>query len=432
MVSRRVVLGFGAAGLATLGTTLAGCSTAAKPSTSGSAGAAAATTLPFWIWPDGLSDKVLDKVNAQFPSSPIKVSVIGGDYKQKLVTTFTGRRDIPQITGVKGEDMPYFLSQPDLFENLYDHGASDVESAYLPWKWKSAQTPDGKQLGLPIDIGPTALFYRHDVFEKAGLPSTPSDLASRVADWDSFFELGVELTKALPDHFLLSGSDVVFGLAVGQGEKQWTDAAGKFIGAEGQLKAAWDLAVKAKTLGILAKIANGSPDWAAGISKGTLSTVPAASWAAADIKGAAAKTSGLWSVANSPGGPANIGGSFLTVPKGSESADAAFEVMKWITNAENQAVGYADKGLFPSLPAAYELPELTDGDPFFDGQKTIEIFAPAAQNIPIAIQGPNDSALSAPFYAELAEVESKDKDPEAAFADALSAAQKIASQLGIA
>ena len=51
---------------------------------------------------------------------------------------------------------------------------------------------------------------------------------------------------------------------------------------------------------------------------------------------------------------------------------------------------------------------------------------------PVAIQGPNDSALSAPFYTQLAEVDSKDKDPEAAFADAMSAAQKIASQLGIA
>ena len=43
-------------------------------------------------------------------------------------------------------------------------GADSILGDYLDWKVKQATTLDGKVIGLPIDIGPTALYYREDVF----------------------------------------------------------------------------------------------------------------------------------------------------------------------------------------------------------------------------------------------------------------------------
>src|SRR6266542_1070213 len=125
--------------------------------------------LALWYWPDGLSDKVVADVPKQFSDITFNATKIGGDFKQKLVTTITSRQFLPDITGIKGEDIAYFMTQAGQFLDLRDLGAGDLKSQYLEWKWKQGSTPDGKQIGFPIDIGPTALFYRRDVYEKAGL-----------------------------------------------------------------------------------------------------------------------------------------------------------------------------------------------------------------------------------------------------------------------
>ena len=80
---------------------------------------------------------------------------------------------MPDITGIKGEDIASFLPNADRFLDLNTLGADKIASQYLDWKLKQGQTQDGKLIGFPIDIGPTALFYREDLFAKAGLPSDP-------------------------------------------------------------------------------------------------------------------------------------------------------------------------------------------------------------------------------------------------------------------
>lgn len=70
------------------------------------------------------------------------------------------------------------------------------KSDYLGWKWAQATTTDGKQLGIPSDIGPTALFYRADIFEQAKLPSDPDQVATQMTTWDAFIEFGTKLLAA--------------------------------------------------------------------------------------------------------------------------------------------------------------------------------------------------------------------------------------------
>lgn len=93
-VSRRSIFTGGAA-LSALGLIgLAGCSTAA-PSTS----SANQSTAPS----------------------------AGGAPQQKPTTTFSAKSGLPDITGIKGEDIAFFKSQPDFFVDLNSLSAGDLK-----------------------------------------------------------------------------------------------------------------------------------------------------------------------------------------------------------------------------------------------------------------------------------------------------------------
>ena len=47
----------------------------------------------------------------------------------------------------------FFASQPDFFTDLNTLGADSRKGEFLDWKWAQATTADGRQLGIPIDIG---------------------------------------------------------------------------------------------------------------------------------------------------------------------------------------------------------------------------------------------------------------------------------------
>jgi len=149
------------------------------------------------------------------------------------------------------------------------------------------------------------------------------------------------------------------------------------------------------------------------------------------VQNAAPATKGLWRVASAPGGPGNIGGSFLALPKQCKDPALAFKIVSWLLSPENNAEGFTDSSLFPASPATYTMPALTGGDPFFGGQKTIEIFGPAAQKIPVAYEAAADAAVSAPYFSELTKVEQQGKASDQAWKDAVSQAKQIAARSGV-
>jgi cellobiose transport system substrate-binding protein len=132
-----------------------------------------------------------------------------------------------------------------------------------------------------------------------------------------------------------------------------------------------------------------------------------------------------------PGGPANQGGSYLALPKQCRNPEEAFKIVSWILSPENDARGFADAAIFPAAPAAYAMPAMTGGDPFFGGQKVIEVFGPAAKAIPAAYEAPADAAVMAPFMTELSSIEAKGKKPDAAWKDAVAQARQIARRQGV-
>jgi cellobiose transport system substrate-binding protein len=407
------VAGVAAGGIAACGTSAGGATGSAK-------------NLNLWYWSGGLSPKVVADAAKRFRSqTKLTPSVIGGDFKQRLLTTINSRSYIPDITGIKGEDMPSMLPHADLFIDLNTLGAKKFAPEYLTWKWKQGSTADGKLIGFPIDIGPTGLFYREDIFAKVGLPTDPASVSAAVKTWDGYFAVGSEIHKAMPKTFLVNNIGSVFSVVTAQITSSFIDQSGKFVGDQEPIRAAWDIAVKPVSLGIDAKINDNS--WNSAIGNGTLATELGAAWHALDIQSAAPQDKGKWRVAANPGGPGDIGGSFLALPTESADPELAFKIVTWILDPVNQARGFTDEALFPSTPATYSMPALTSGDPYFGGQETIDVFGPSAKGIPNQYQAPADAAVAAPYYNELTNVENG-KSPDAAWADALSQAKQIFQQ----
>jgi cellobiose transport system substrate-binding protein len=411
--------------LAAAGGVTAACGGGSGSKSSGSG----SKDIALWYWAGGLSDKVVaDSVTHFASQATIKSSVIGGDFKQKLTTTLAAGRSVPDITGIKGEDIAALLPQAKQFVDLNTLGADKLQSQYLTWKWKQGSTQDGKLIGFPIDIGPTGLFYRADLFEKAGLPSKPEDVSSQLSTWDAWFEAGVTLHKALPKSFPVATASGIFGTAIGQNTIRFIDSSNKFVGDQDHIHTAWNTALKPLQLGIDAKINDNS--WNAAVANGTVAAEVGAAWHALDISSAAPDTKGKWRVAANPSGPANIGGSFLAIPAKSGNPQLAFQIITWLLDADNQGRGFTDAALFPSMPDAYKLPALTGPDAFFGGQVTIDVFGPAAEKIPIAYEAPADAAVAVPYYNELLKVETG-KDANQAWTDAVSQAKQIAQKQGV-
>ncbi|ONI77489.1 ABC transporter substrate-binding protein [Kribbella sp. ALI-6-A] len=424
-LSRRTLLAGSFAAVAAAAT---GCSSsmdagAGKKNTTGN--------LALWCWPGGLGKSVVDDTVAHFPDQHIKYTEIGGDFKQKLLTTINGGTGIPDVTGIKGEDIASLLPQAERFVDLKSVGADSVLGDYLEWKVKQATTLDGKVIGLPIDIGPTALFYREDVFAKAGLPSDPAKVGAQLKTWEDLLAAGLELRKANPKAPIVADATDMFGTIVNQGTERYIDKDNKFIGDQDHIRRAWDLAVKAITTKVEGRTPGGTPDWNAGLDQGTVPTVTGAAWVALDIKAACKTSIGKWRVAPTPGGPANFGGSFLTITKSAADPAAAFEVIKYLLSPDNQAKAFADAQIFPATPAAYDKPQLKAADPFFGGQATIDVFGPAAKNIPIAYEAPLDAAVAAPYTAALKSVQAGSKSSEVAWQQAVSQAKQIGKRQGV-
>lgn len=415
IISRRSVLsGAAILGAATL-TSVTGCSTSKNRGGHGA-------ELPLWYWGGGLSDAVVKDSIAEFASS-VRVSPqkIEGNFKQKLTAALAAGHGLPGVTGLKGEDIALFKASADKFVDLNTLGASDMAKDFLPWKWKQATTAGGAQIGIPIDIGPTAFFYRGDLFEKAGLPRDPLTMSEQLTTWDEFVTVARTVQTAT-GAFLISSVTDLFPILLGQGEHRFIAEDGSFVGDSPVIRRSWDLCVRLLQENLVARTGK---SYQTALQNGRLAGDLGAAWHALDIKDHVKEQAGKWQVSAHPGKPTNFGGSFLGIPKGAADPKKSMELIQWLLKPENGAKGFADASILPATPSSFTLPELTAPDAYFSGQKTIDVFGKAAQEVHLQYEAAADAAVGEPFFTELGTVETGGKDPEKAWQDAVEQSRKI-------
>jgi cellobiose transport system substrate-binding protein len=380
--------------------------------------------LTLWYWDRSIDDSLIAQVDKQFPNIELRAVKIT-DYDNKVRTSMAGHYGVPDILGINSNIYTYFPDE-DQFVDLKTLGADEVKSQYLEWKWNLGISPDGKMIGFPMDTGPTALFYREDIFAKAGLPSDPADVSAQIKTWDDYLQMAKKLKDATQgkSYMIDNDNDGVYAQLMAQATSRYFDQSGKYIGDQANIKQMWDISTKAAQMGVTAKAPRYSATWNQAASNGLLAGFVGAVWMKQILQDAAPDTAGKWRIATVPGTAGNSGGSFLGISKYSQHPKEAFEVIKWLQSPQNQAIGYKDLQLYPSAISALDDPSLHQKEAFYGGQDTTTIFSETVKHVPLSYSGPYNDVAGTPFGDQLKLVEFQNKSPEQAWNDAQQQAQR--------
>ena len=142
--------------------------------------------LTMWYWKNSIREDLIAQVSEQFPGVTIRAELFSADdIEEKINTTIASGGELPDLLPMD-DWIANLLQYPDMFVDLYEApcNAKEIEDQYVEWKWKRGETVDGRLIALPMDIGPTCMFYNASLFEAAGLPTEPADVAAAMSTWE--------------------------------------------------------------------------------------------------------------------------------------------------------------------------------------------------------------------------------------------------------
>mgnify|MGYP005750713431 CR=1 FL=1 len=385
--------------------------------------------LVFWEFGNTGYDKLIEEYVAENPHVTINLQNSDmNDLHDNLFTSISAGTGAPDITMIEEAQIERYRNAEHAFTNLFDFGAKDVAGNYLDWVWKNGENADGSFLfGLPTDIGPTVMFYRTDVFEEAGLESSPEAVSELIQTWEDYEKVAQQI-KEKTGKLMTDSGELIYNARRDQSTQQYFNTSDELIIEDhNQLKDAFNYVSSMLDQGLVGDIPLWTPEWFAGMGEGTYATMLAPAWMQGVIKDNSPEN-GVWSITTMPEGAGNWGGSYLTVPAESKNAEEAYKFIAWLTAPEQQLKAFLDYGLFPSAPAVYDMPEFKEyTDEYFGGIATAQVFSDAAQQVEPVYKG----RLYYPVDAEVKQAidnVAAGKDSASEWAEALERMQRVISR----
>jgi cellobiose transport system substrate-binding protein len=171
-----------------------------------------------------------------------------------------------------------------------------------------------------------------------------------------------------------------------------------------------------------------SPAWNTGFKKGTFATVTCPAWMMGYIQGQAPKTKGKWDIASVPGTGGNWGGSFLAIPKQSQNADTAWELVKFLTSPSSEAYVFKQTGNLPSEPGLYSSAAITNfKNPFFNNAPVGKIFTTSAKRLQPQVLGPHQGDIQQAASNAIQRVEQHKQSSDKSWGQFLKDVKNVAS-----
>jgi cellobiose transport system substrate-binding protein len=299
------------------------------------------------------------------------------NYFQKL-----GKSGLADIEAIEVDWLPEVMKYSDLLAPV----PADLTDRWLDWKTEAATDPDGNLIGYGTDIGPEGICYRSDLFQAAGLPTDPTEVASLLeGDWSKYFEIGAQYSAATGKAFFDSAGGTYQGM-INQVKAAYEDPkSGDIIATENpEVKDIYEQ-VTAASATQSAHLGQWSDDWFAGLSNGAFATMLCPGWMLGVISGNAEDVT-TWNVANVfPNGGGNWGGSYLTVPANGAHVEEAQALADWLTSPETQVKAFENAGTFPSQVEALENETLlTSTNEYFNNAQVGQIFTDRANAVTVA------------------------------------------------
>lgn len=316
-----------------------------------------------------------------------KKAATSQEARDNMNTRLAAGSGLSDIEAVEVDWLPDLMQSSDLFEDL---ASDEVKDRWLEWKTEAATSTDGRLIGYGTDIGPEAVCYRADLFEKAGLPSDREEVAKMLGStWDDYFDAGKEFVAKSDGVAWFDSATAIYNGRINQLENAFSssDTEEQLIPLDENtdIKDIYESTLKAAVDDKLsAGVAQWSPDWTNGFQTDSFATMLCPSWMLGVVEGNSAGVEG-WDIANTfPGGGGNWGGSYLTVPSMGENTAEATKLAAWLTAPEQQLKAFTAKGTFPSQVEALDSEELaTSTSEFFNGAEVGKIMAERAAAVEV-------------------------------------------------
>jgi multiple sugar transport system substrate-binding protein len=345
-----------------------------------------AVTLNFTTWLPGMEDAVAIW-NAKNPDIQVKVQTgpngNGGTYKNFFNQIEAG--NAPDLGQIEYDALPNFRVQDGVVNIADCAGVMDAQDQFIDWTWSQVTFgEDNAVYAVPQDTGPEALFYRADLFEKAGIPVPTT--------WDEYAAAAKQIRAEGGYITNFSQSDInAFAGLVWQAGGQWFENDGT----------AWNVTLDSPESTMVADYWQGlldddlvatlppwTDEWNNGYNTGEVWSWVSAVWGANTITSGAPDTAGNWAVAPMPQWKAgesaagNWGGSSTAVLKGSKHPYEAAQFALWL-NTDPEALTSMNKtaNIYPATKAGGDLPVFAEGLDFYGGQNIYEVFAAAGAQV---------------------------------------------------
>ncbi|MBN9387445.1 MAG: sugar ABC transporter substrate-binding protein [Chloroflexi bacterium] len=338
--------------------------------------------ITVWAW--NVASKALQSnmagFNKLYPNVKVNFPEIGqSDVYDKLTTGLAGGgAGLPDVVQVESDHMDVYTGKfPNGFVDLTDK-ASKYEKDFDPSKWAQSKSKN-HIFSIPWDSGPTGIFYRVDMFQKAGVD------ASKIETWDDWIEAGKKVQAANPGVKFMAidftKDDALYRMLLNQQGSFYFTQDGKINLTSPESVKAMTIIKKLNDAGLLTNVSGW--DGVVGAMKNSqAATQLFGVWWSGTIIDSSPESKGKWDVILQPaiekGGnrAASLGGSTLAIPKGSKNADAAWAFIEYnLATSEGQNNMLKNFGLWPSYLPAYSDPFYTQPQPFFNNKPIWQLFA---------------------------------------------------------
>ena len=347
--------------------------------------------ITIWGWKDPLN--ALQLVDASFakafPGVTLKyIQKSPADTYQGLKLAVSAGSGAPDVVLLEDAFLAQFVSLGAL-ANLTVQTKPYLKKMNA-YKWNAA-TYKGNVYSMPWDSGPVAMYYRRDVFQKAGVDPTS------IKTWDDYIK-AAKVIKSKTGAKMLPLSKArndgrFFETLLWQQGIGYTNRLGVVIlDKDARAKAALNVMSNLFKDDLTADLESWTDPWYKTMVEGEIATLPMAAWMGGFLKGwIAPKTAGQWGVlplptfAGNRARTSNDGGSHLAILDSSKNKDAAWAYVEYhLGRTDSQLTMYKATDVFPSLESTYKDPLFNDADAFFGGQKVRQIFAKAVKTVPNA------------------------------------------------
>ncbi|MER8105327.1 extracellular solute-binding protein [Kitasatospora sp. NPDC094016] len=364
----------------------------------GASGGKGSAEVTFWGWAPGYEEAVA-QYNAAHPDAKVKfekiVSGSKGGYAKIFAAVKAG--NAPCLAQVGYESLPSFVVEGAVQDVSGEAG--QYQSQYGDGAWNAVKV-GGQVYGIPVDVGPMALYYRTDLYAQYGLKPQ--------ATWEEFAADAAKVHAANPNGYLsVFNPDDPWWFAgmSAQAGGSWfgTDSKGWKVSLAGDPATAkvakyWQGLIDQ---GQVKSEQGFSPDLYKDLQDGTLAAYPGPVWFSSILEQNAAQASGKWAVAPMPQwqdgakSVGNDGGSSTAVVKGCKNTAAALRFANWMST-DAAAVGtLVDKaGIYPASTGGTSVPALAKPSAYFGNQPIFDVFKQATAQAPKWSWGPTMTQTS--------------------------------------